>query len=216
MGSEDLHHKRKRQTNDSLRRKVSIREPYDVILVACEGEKTEPNYFNDFRLELKLNPENIKIRGLGVDPLTVVEHAVEEFNKHKGYDRVYCVFDKDQHSSYETAINKINSLRENIEDPIPIYAANSVPSFEYWILLHFEDTRRPYATKQLLCDLKKHIKDYKKGSKDIFEKTKHNLRTAIKRAKKYHQQQGDDGTDNPSTKVHELIEYLLEIDKNRS
>ncbi len=216
MGSEDLHHKRKQQTIDSLRRKISIREPYDVVLIACEGEKTEPNYFNDFRLELKLHRENIRIRGLGVDPLTVVQYAIEKFNKHKDYDKIYCVFDRDQHSSYEKAIIRINSLHENIADPVPIYSITSVPSFEYWILLHFEDTRRPYATKQLLCDLKKHIKDYKKGSKDIFEKTKHNLRTAIKRAKKYDQQQGDDGTDNPSTKVHELIEYLLEIDKNRS
>jgi len=41
MGSEDLHKKRKHQTLDSFKRKGSKRESYNVVLIACEGVKTE-------------------------------------------------------------------------------------------------------------------------------------------------------------------------------
>lgn len=170
MGTEDLHHKRKQQTRDTLQRQISSREPYDVVLIICEGGKTEPNYLGSLCASLKLKTANIQIQGKGADPLTLVEYAIEA-SKKNDHDRIYCFFDKDQHAHYDAAIKKIHSLRENKKNAIPIYAITSVPSFEYWILLHFEDTRRPYEdSKQLLNELKKYIKDYQKDSEDIFEK----------------------------------------------
>lgn len=37
--------KKKERRNTSFRRRVKHREPYDVILIVCEGSKTEPDYF---------------------------------------------------------------------------------------------------------------------------------------------------------------------------
>ena len=45
MGSEDLFHKRKAKAADSLKRRKAKRSSYDKVLIVCEGEKTEPNYF---------------------------------------------------------------------------------------------------------------------------------------------------------------------------
>lgn len=221
MGTENLHHKRKQRTRDSFKRKISRRDTYDVVLIVCEGKKTEPYYLKAFCDDRKLNSANIKVVGVGADPLKIVDHALKEFNETKDYDRVFCVFDKDQHATYQDALHKIKTLRERIKNVIPIYGITSVPCFEYWILLHFVDSARPYnrAGKKspgdlLLSEIKNYIKDYHKGHKDIFNVTKHKLKIALDCAKKIYAQQEENGTDNPSTNMYELIEYLENI-KNK-
>lgn len=218
MGSKDLHHKRKQQTLKQLQRKEAKLSPHDIVLIVCEGKKTEPHYLQDLRDDFKLNNANIKILGAGADPSKIIKAAINEF-KINDYDRIYCVFDKDQHSQYESALKRIISLREHPNNPIPIYAINSVPCFEYWLLLHFEDTTRPYkgnkkgtsSAEQVISNLKQYIKNYKKGDGDIYEKTKPNQAIAIKRAKKNLKLQQNNNTDNPSTNFFELIEYLINL-----
>ena len=46
MGSEDLFKKRKAKRLSDYQRKKAYRQPYERILIVCEGEKTEPFYFN--------------------------------------------------------------------------------------------------------------------------------------------------------------------------
>lgn len=220
MGSDNLHHKRKQRTQDSYKRKISQRSSYEVVLIVCEGKKTEPYYLMEFCDSLKLNSANIKIIGTGVDPLKLVEYAEQEFNASKDYDRVFCVFDKDQHSNYQNALNKVRLLRERSRNSIPIYSITSVPCFEYWLLLHFIDSTRPYhktgsksSGDLLLSEISNHIKNYYKGHVNIFEMTKEHLETAINRAKRICEQQASHGTDNPSTNMYELIEYLRSIKK---
>lgn len=49
MGSDDLFKKRK------LRRKLAEKNvAADRFLIVCEGEKTEPNYFNVFKEKIRL------------------------------------------------------------------------------------------------------------------------------------------------------------------
>ena len=222
MGSENLHHKRKQRTRDSFKRKISRRAPYNVVLIVCEGEKTEPFYLRSLCSYLKLNSENVKVVGLGADPLKIVEHALKKYNETKDYDRVFCVFDKDQHTNYHDALIKIKTIRQRANKSVPIYSIASVPCFEYWLLLHFVDSTRPYNSAGskspgdlLLSEIKSHIKDYQKGCKDIFDKTKPYLQVAIARARKISTQQEINGTDNPSTNMHELVEYLSSIKNNK-
>lgn len=50
--------------NASLRRqRKNPREPYDVVLIVCEGSKTEPAYFTALKNELRLSSANISIFG---------------------------------------------------------------------------------------------------------------------------------------------------------
>ncbi|TGG87894.1 RloB domain-containing protein [Geotoga petraea] len=46
MGTDEFHKKRK----SSEKRKKDIRNIKPKILIVCEGEKTEPNYFKAFRI----------------------------------------------------------------------------------------------------------------------------------------------------------------------
>lgn len=220
MGTDNLHHKRKHRTINSLKRKQSKRESYDVVLIVCEGKKSEPNYLKGLCDELKLNSANIELLGIGVDPLKIVDSAIQKYNETKNYDRVYCVFDKDQHQSYQAALEKINSYQQRKSNGIPIYAINSVPCFEYWLLLHFVDTSKPYvkagnksAGDQLCSEIETHIQGYEKGQKNIFSLTKSNLQNALNRAKKNNILQENNSTDNPSTKMNQLVEYLMNLKK---
>lgn len=216
MGSDDLHHKKKKRSLASLKRQAGNRKQSDVVLIVCEGSETEPNYFKALRSHLRLHPANIHITHCpdGTDPLSVVGYAEKIFAKEKDYDRVFCVFDK-EHSNYQAALKKINELSSG---GMPIEAITTVPCFEYWFLLHFEDTTRPYvgagkktAGDQLKSELRKHIKDYHESDKSIFDKTKANLGIAMSRAKKIHKMQRESRTDNPSTRVYELVEYLMTV-----
>ena len=207
MGTENLHHKRKQRKPASFQRGTSKRKPYDTVLIICEGEKTEPCYLNALCQELKISP-NITIEGIGCDPLSVVKHAEQLYKKNK-HDRVYCIFDRDQHPSFLSAIDKIEKKRS-----IPIKAIISVPCFEYWPLLHFKESARPYNNaEEILSELKIYLPSYHKGCNDLFEQTKDKLLEAIKRAKRLCKQRDEHGSDNPSTNMHELIEYLMNIKK---
>ncbi len=110
MGTDNLHHKRKAKQVSRLQRQNAKRKPYDKVLIVCEGEKTEPNYFNELKDHYEINTANIEIDGnCGSSPKSVVNHAINLYTKEcdtdNGFDRVYCVFDKDSHGpAYEYAI----------------------------------------------------------------------------------------------------------------
>jgi hypothetical protein len=44
----------------TLRRKKPTRPPYDRILVVCEGKKTEPNYFDEIRIEARISAIHVR------------------------------------------------------------------------------------------------------------------------------------------------------------
>jgi|SRR3989304_4703087 len=218
MGTDDLFHKRKAREVESLRRQAAKRAPYDIVLIVCEGAKTEPYYFKGLREHLRLNNANIVItdKKTGTDPLSVVNLAIKEFNKDPCYDKVYCVFDKDKHTTYAAALDKIRST--HLKKGATLHAITSIPCFEIWLLLHYVYTTRSFNTAGDVsnCDLietelKKHIAGYQKGGRNIFEVVKDKTDSAITNAKRLEAFHQTSGTDNPSTKVHELVEYLQDL-----
>lgn len=220
MGTDNLFHKRKARKIEALRRKKAKQKPYDVVLIVCEGEKTEPNYFAGLRAALRLSNANIKVvnNPKGTDPLNIVNFAINESKKDPAYDRIYCVFDKDKHATFNAAVDKAKNTR--LKKGTTLYAITSIPCFEVWLLLHYRYTTGSFyaAGNNSNCakvesELKKYIPNYKKGDSNIFEKVNNKLSDAIENAKLltiYHQ---TSGTDTPSTKVHELVEYLMDLKK---
>ena len=214
MGSDNLFHKRKARQAESLRRKKARRASYDTVLIVCEGEKTEPNYFRELRDDLKLNSANIEITGDagGSSPMNIVDYA---FDHYEEYDQTFCVFDKDRHTNYQAALSKIRDKRQRKGHMLR--AITSVPCFEFWLLLHFRKTTRNFDTGQgSICDrvisaLKNDLPDYAKGTKGIYWATKDNIGTAIQRAREVNDHCKHAGTDHPSTQIHELIVYLQQL-----
>ena len=149
MGSDNLFHKRKKRTAKSLSRKIARRSPYNKVLIVCEGEKTEPNYFRELVKYYKINTANVAIDGsCNSSPKSVFERSEELWNQEnrKGdpFDRVYCVFDKDSHETYEETLRRISQKGVSNGN---FFAVTSVPCFEYWLILHFQYTTQPYSAR---------------------------------------------------------------------
>lgn len=195
---------------ESYRRRGPQREPYDSVLIVCEGEKTEPHYLDGLKLALKLSSANIRVTPAdGTDPVSIVRFA-ERLAKDAGYNRVYCVFDRDGHANFAEALGLIRQLgfREIV----------SWPCFEIWILLHFVYSTAPFnsAGNQSACDLvvravKRHFAKYTKGHRGVYHHLESKIATAVTHAKRLAQHNNSTGSANPSTAVHELVEYLQNL-----
>lgn len=218
MGTDNLYHKRKKRAAASLRREQARRSPYDVVLIVCEGGKTEPNYFRELKDVFRLNTANIKIVGdCASSPKDVVDHAIKTYKKTKDYDRVFCVFDRDNHTTYLAAIDRIQQTK--LSKNHSIHAITSVPCFEIWFLLHFIYSTKGYGggtgsiCQQVIKDLKQHLPEYDKGARGVFHDLQEKMESALHHAEKLARHCESADTDNPSTKVHDLVKYLRDIKK---
>jgi hypothetical protein len=219
MGTDDLFHKRKARSAVSLNRKKARRDPYSKVLIVCEGEKTEPNYFHGLRDYYGLNTANVEVCGdCGSSPISVFNYARQRYREERdlgdAFDKVFCVFDKDSHSSYQEAIVRIKSAT-----PKGVFhAVPSVPCFEYWLLLHYNYLTKPYCPlsgnspcSQVIKDLKTYLPDYAKGQQGLFNQLIGQLEFAKKMAQRSLDQANQNGTDNPTTLIHELVVFLQNI-----
>ncbi|TAH22675.1 MAG: RloB domain-containing protein [Cytophagales bacterium] len=239
-------HKQRISKQPNLERQVTERSEKMRILIVCEGENTEVDYFNEFKKFFKINnaeiiviasnPKTPNIRAKGTNPLKIVQKANEMYklakkNK-KPYDKVWCVFDHDPRSDnpkksieFNNAIKKAESLGFDV--------AYSNQSFEFSLLLHFEDSSGSPLHRDLFYDkinsyLKKYNLEYDKDKKHItpaiFEilqaidskegKTRQEL--AVERAKRIIEkwEKADPSRSNPakeesSTTVFKLVEELI-------
>lgn len=220
MGSEDLFHKRRGTAGKSLQRRGALKDPAPLYLIVCEGEKTEPNYFNELRNYERISSISVRVCGdCGSAPISVVEHSeslYQELTKAgHSVQGVFCIFDRDTHESFDKACALALRLHKS---GIPIEVVHSVPCFEYWVLLHYEFCRAPYSSQGrttaahlVYRHLQTHIKSYQKGSKGLYEQLKEKQPFAIENAVKVLQDSEDTGEKNPSTQIHTLIEKLLKF-----
>lgn len=210
----------------SLTRPAPRRQPYDRVLIVCEGSKTEPNYLKELIDYYRLSSANIKITGEGgAAPNSVVGYAIELFEKDPDYNRVYCVFDRDGHATFHAAVQQVQdkrlirrSGRKKIGEA-RFEAITSIPCFEYWILLHFRETT---AHMRRFSDVLPYLREvpvlyeYDKGARGLFEITREQLDTALERADRANHAAEAAGTNNPTTRIPELVRYLLQLAKDKS
>jgi hypothetical protein len=202
---------RNRRRFNDLRRGRAIRSPKQRILIVCEGEKTEPEYFEGFRHAFRQPTVEIRAVGLGVDPSRLVAYAIGEQRKalrearrasdaFLKWDQVWCVFDVDRHAHWQTAIDNAATAG--------IAVAVSNPCFELWALLHFMDQRAHLSTEEARRLLRKWMPGY---SKELLIKSMFpGYGDAVRRAQellKMHQQNGAE-LGNPSTAVYRLTEAI--------
>ena len=200
-----------------LHRRVDTRKGSPVMLVVCEGEATEPRYFNAITKHLRLAA--VTVRGArGSAPMTVVQDAVEAKTRREEearespsiapYDQVWCVFDVDQHPKMKDALAFAEKHQINV--------ALSNPCFEFWILLHFERfATTNQSRKQIRRELNRHIPEYCKST-DYSSLLLPRLDSAVTNSAHIWMAQwgsrnptaSNASENNPSTLVHKLIACL--------
>ena len=109
--------------------RLNHKEVHQRILIICEGTKTEPQYFKQFRFGIENSGRRDR-----ENTVSLVEHALQYRKDHEeeNYDQVWCVFDKDDFpvADFEKAIRL---ARKN-----KMCVAYSNQAFELWYILHFE------------------------------------------------------------------------------
>ncbi len=198
------------------------------ILIVCEGEKTEPNYFKAFNKKRHgAIVYDLTFDGGGISTTKVVEKAIALRNKavanRKPYDRVWAVFDKDSFSDA-----KFNAAIQMAKDN-NIGCAWSNEAFELWYLLHFIDRitsmeRSEY--KNAISSAVNKSRIYKNKIKYVYAKNdlknfdimnKYGSQSdAIRRAKSLENNYNDFNyaKQNPCTTVYKLVEQLIGKDKD--
>jgi len=224
MGSEDLFHKRKARTSEALQRQRHERARNKRYLIVCEGTKTEPNYFAELLEDLGIRQQVVRIAANeGVSPDRVVAHALllydEDAAGGDAYDAVYCVFDRDTHTTFDAAVQRTKDLNDSGK---PLIAITSTPCFEVWLLLHFDYSDKPFhaAGKRSVGDqvvaalkTKPDFDKYGKGQKGIYQMVKDKLVDALRYADQLRKHGVATGSVNPATNIDQLILALQALPK---
>jgi RloB-like protein len=148
-----------------LSRRRPSRAPRARFLIFCEGEVTEPGYFQYIKQTLRDSMLTIEVSKDRGDPLRLVEAAVTRLrqanqnvrrynDENLRWDQVWCVLDVDQHQRIDDA--------RAMADKTGVRLAVSDPCFELWPLLHFVSHNAWISTEQVQEKLKKYIPDYQK------------------------------------------------------
>jgi RloB-like protein len=209
----------------SFHRTKGTKRPEKAVLIATEGVNTEPVYFEELKKRLKLSLVEVAVEGAGRgDPRKLAEMALAirrarrkaakagtlAFSAAADFDEVWIVFDTDVLSP-EKYLEGVRFAREQ-----GIRLAESTPCFEYWLLLHLENTA---ASMPKFKDLKlrleaklrcSYAKDTKEAEK-LIPPMLDWLSEAMSRAKQVrmnHQAAGTPAPANPSTSVDLLIESI--------
>ena len=218
---------KKRFARESKKREKDIRTKRKYYLIVCEGEKTEPNYFESLKQDLPkgaLTTYQIDIEGTGRNTDSLVDEALRiksiyEKNYNRPIDKLWTVFDKD---SFEA--KDFNNAILRCKNTTPeIGCAWSNEAFELWYLLHFHYYNSAISRKdyQRLIEenLRPHIEDnykYQKNSKEMYSLLKQHgsIDDAIRNAKMLeglYKDRLDFANQNPRTEVYKLVEELLTL-----
>ena len=199
------------------------------VLIVCEGEKTEPNYFRSFSMMKNSSGLVYEVfcDGGGINTVQVVDKAIEMKDKaikpDNPYDSVWAVFDKDSFNA-----NDFNSAIKKAEAH-GIGCAWSNEAFELWYIYHFDARCTALSRSEYKNIITKRVNaaGYKSGKtpykykkndpqmRSVLRKCLCNEKEAIRRAqaqassfsdKRYH-------THNPCTMVYKLVNLLVGEDK---
>jgi hypothetical protein len=185
-----------------------------LILILCEGSRTEPNYFSAlkqaYREHLRDSGTQLTVIPGGEDrtsPTRLLNSAETEAGKNdidtRAGDQVWCVFDTES-SRPPDWLTRLLATPHKLRASLAI----SNPAFEYWYLLHFEQTDRPFMGVEELFDyLRKHIPRYDKNMA-AFQCLGAQTTRALQNAEALRGQNGWSNCPNPSTSVDLLVRVI--------
>jgi hypothetical protein len=193
-----------------MARKASIRIKKSPIPTLIGAGITEQWYFKHLK-RLKDYRVKIRPRFFGTETANGMAKRIEEVLRNDGF--AICVFDADVSTWNELELKKWNALRRKYKDNPSVMLCDSLPSIEYWFLLHYRNTNRYFGTSQAVIeDLKNFIPQYDKAEKFLQQEKwvaemvdEGRQEEACDRAKAF-------GTDGESyTNVYKVIDELNNI-----
>ncbi len=192
--------------------------------IFCEGQQTEPRYFEGFKKLIEDNPIYrdmvlIEIEPCQAETMRVIGMAERYVKKNKiSKGQIWCVYDKDSFlaSDFNGVVQRAEQL--NKENPeLQYQAAWSNECIEFWFMLHFAYYTSNNHRTEYISFLNDKFRElglgkYQKNMKEIFDilLEQGNPKLAIRYAKRI-VKDGEGKTPTeiaPGTKVYELVEEL--------
>lgn len=121
---------------------------------------TEKWYFTHlqakYRVRMKIRP-----RFFGKETVFTLEKKLMEVLKNGG--RAIVVFDADVSTWNKAEKERLETMKSKYAKNNRVLLCDSMPSIEYWFLLHYVNTNRHFGTsKAVIMELVKHIKEFDK------------------------------------------------------
>lgn len=235
MARKKLHSDYQGKSKKDFKRAKQIKEQIKSVLIACEDKVSSPNYFKMIIQKLKEDKtitqdslviaqhEHVNPRGVLQD---LLNHKKDD-KTYKDFEHRWIVIDRDiarvdggghPKDDFLTALSE--AKRKKVE------VAYSNDCFEIWYLLHFGYRDTAISRDDIIKEVIKKLKDrncvtFSKLNKEniktkemtelIFNELLELQNKAIKYAKKLLENYADSHnpeSDNPSTRVFELVEIL--------
>lgn len=137
---------KKRQQNTAQRQ---IYTPHYTLV--CEGY-TEFHYFKHLnrlgKTSVVIKKNYCKLKG----EIEAIKQKIDEILRNNG--RALCVFDAD--------VDEVRNFLNNYKNTPKVLICDSMPSIEYWFLLHYEEKYGAMTSKEVLTNLKKYVINYDK------------------------------------------------------
>ena len=177
-----------------------------LYVIAVEGEKTEPWYFNGLLEQGHVErPETVKIEVLGPQAgQSAPQQVVARLQQHlaraaiRPFDQIWLVIDRDRHgASVNTLLTDAKNARWKV--------ALSDPCFEIWLQFHFADVPEGTTSQEAKRCYAVHRGSLPALPQWPFQGDR--IHTAVERGKL-----ADNGSDHPSvpgSHVHRLVGSLL-------
>ncbi len=197
---------------DAKRAKVQLPQ---LVIIICEGENTEIDYFNRWKEEIGKKARVIVEQASGTAPQSIVRTAIaKKVEESADSPVIWCVGDKD-----DWGVQVLHDQMQKARSKGIGYVL-SVPCLEIWFVLHYEIYARPehHHTIQSIAKSKMPAAIPNQGEKSLNRSQVDSLHTrhltAIANAKNLDRRNVTARTPfpaNPSTNMWELIEYLISL-----
>ena len=207
--------KAKDRRDHDLRRRKPSRLQRRTSLIACEGDKLEPDYLHGLRRALRLEKERVVIvpSGNDTDPRNIIQRALKKAQiEGQSFDFILCVIDRDSHPGFCEAQRMVASHRLGKGGILKLIV--SVPCFEVWMLLHLTDySTAAFPSPDAARAKMKHIlPGYTQMGPGLYSKLAPGQPQALayaQRLKEHHRANGSGG--NPSTDMPQVWEILEKL-----
>jgi hypothetical protein len=124
---------------------------------------TEQWYFTHLKALRRMRIQ-IRPRFFGNEQIHSLEKNVEQVLSTEGFAVV--VFDSDVTTWNESERQRLQAFRRKYEGRNDVVLCDSMPSIEFWFLIHYIHTNRHYGTSRaVVAELKKFIPDFDKSER---------------------------------------------------
>ncbi|EEB8835869.1 RloB family protein [Klebsiella pneumoniae] len=194
------------------------------MYIFCEGAKTEPLYLSSYIEEHARSKSKVIFipKTKKNTPVQLVDEAVSKKNSKDCVDGdvFWVVYDRESVIKYPRSKHK-EAWDKASRNGINIAISNVC--FEFWVLLHFDEIYQPYSSFTDLLNnsiLKEKlrsvgIKNYDKGSDELYFKIRKGIPNARKRAARVNRSiiassnaKAEEYDYSPYTKMHELLDAI--------